>query len=101
MEIWYGDERSARKYQETMVMCSKGNRIPLNKSGKKPCAVCWEVAEIPSIATPAKTGTEKCTTIKGSLSRVKNIVCKRCLGEILSVSESENVCLIDDDLELV
>ena len=59
--------------KKTKVMCSKGNRIPLNKGGK---------THVLSVGH----------------SRVKNIVCKRCLGEIPSVSESEKVRLIDDNL---
>ena len=82
--------------KKTKVMCSKGNRIPLNKSGKNPCDVCWKGVGRNSIYCKNWTH-KKCTTIKGSLSRVKNFVCKRCLGEIPSVSESEKVRLIDDD----
>ena len=61
-----------------------------------------ELAETPSTATPARIRLIKSVPpLKVAFLCVKNFVCKRCLGEIPSVSESEKFCLIDDDLELL
>ena len=89
--------------KKTKVMCSQSIKVPLNKCGKHPCSVCWKGVGSNSIrCTSCKYWThKKCTSVKGNLSAVTGFVCKRCLGEVLSVSEDQKVRLIDDDLDHV
>ena len=89
---------------KTKVMPSQYDKIPLNKSGKFPCSVCWKGVGNNSINCPSCKNWvhAKCSGIKGALSKATNFKCRRCLGQIESPTASANkVQLAGNELEVV
>ena len=89
---------------KTKVLHFNHGAGPLNKSGRYPCAVCWKGVGSNSIScTLCKSWVHaRCSEIKGSLSKVKDFKCKRCLGQLPSpICASDKISLADNKLEKV